>query len=159
VVIFLLDCYICGAFQYSAEQDKNNTLAKPSIEGSKTIKDSLPQHTDNFLEKSKIKGKSILEAKQEYKGFLLIKCGHCGKIKGFCIKTSISEFICDCGGKTELKDLKAVFLNCKCGRNYKYYTNVTDETFETKCLNCGSPIDLKFNNRRNNYVTIADRMD
>lgn len=93
---------------------------------------------------------------EEYKGFLLIKCKHCGKLKGFCAKTPISEFSCECGGKTELHGLKMAHLHCKCGSNWKYKTNVTEEKFEYNCLNCGSPVDMELNSRRNTYVTITD---
>lgn len=93
---------------------------------------------------------------EEYKGFLLIKCEHCGKIKGFCAKTPIRDFSCECGGKTELHDLKMAYLHCKCGSNWKYKTNVTEEKFEYNCLNCGSPVDMELNSRRNTYVTISD---
>ncbi len=93
---------------------------------------------------------------EEHKGFLLIKCRHCGKIKGFCAKTPIKEFSCECGGKTELHDLKMAHLHCKCGSNWKYKTNITEEKFEYNCLNCGSPVDMELNSRRNTYVTISD---
>ncbi len=93
---------------------------------------------------------------QEYRGFLLIKCKHCGKIKGFCTKNPISEFTCECGGKTELHDLKPAFLKCKCGSQYKYKTNITAETFDYNCLHCGSPVDMELNSRRNTYVTVSD---
>lgn len=96
------------------------------------------------------------EEPQEYRGFLLIKCNHCGKIKGFCAKNPISQFTCECGGKTELHDLKPAFLKCKCGSQYKYKTNVTDERFDYGCLNCGSPVDMELNSRRNTYVTVSD---
>lgn len=93
---------------------------------------------------------------EEYRGFLLVKCKHCGKVKGFCAKTPITEYTCECGGKTELHDLKPAFLNCKCGGRYKYKTNITDEKFDYACLNCGSPVDMELNSRRNTYVTISD---
>lgn len=93
---------------------------------------------------------------EEYKGFLLIKCKHCGKLKGFCAKTPIREFSCECGGKTELHDLKMAHLHCKCGSHWKYKTNVTEEKIEYNCLNCGSPVDMELNSRRNTYVTITD---
>lgn len=93
---------------------------------------------------------------EEYRGFLLIKCEHCGKLKGFCAKTPISEFTCECGSKTKLHNLKPAYLKCKCGGQYKYKTNATDETFGYNCLNCGNPIDLEMNSRKNTYVTIAD---
>jgi hypothetical protein len=91
---------------------------------------------------------------EEYRGFLLIKCKHCGKLKGFCAKNNITEYTCDCGEKTELHDLKPAFLKCKCGGDYKYKTNATDERFEYNCLSCGSPVDMELNSRRNTYVTI-----
>ena len=93
---------------------------------------------------------------EEYRGFLLIKCEHCGKIRGFCAKTPTTEHRCECGGRTKLHDLKPAYLKCKCGGQYKYKTNITDETFEYNCLNCGSPVDLELNSRRNTYVTISD---
>lgn len=93
---------------------------------------------------------------EEYKGFLLIKCKHCGQIKGFCAKTPINEFSCECGGKTELHDLKIAHLHCRCGSHWKYKTNITEEKFEYNCLNCGSPVDMELNSRRNTYVTIQD---
>lgn len=93
---------------------------------------------------------------KEYKGFLLIKCKHCGTLKGFCAKTPISEFTCECGEKTKLHDLKPAYLKCKCGGQFKYKTNETAEAFDYHCLHCGSPVDLELNNRRNTYVTIAD---
>lgn len=93
---------------------------------------------------------------EEYKGFLMIKCEKCGTVKGFCAKTPISEYKCECGGKTKLHDLKMVHLHCKCGSHFKYKTNITDERFEYNCLTCGSPVDLELNGRRNTYVTIGD---
>lgn len=35
------------------------------------------------------------EEPTEYKGFLLIKCESCGKMKGFCAKTPISRYKCN----------------------------------------------------------------
>ena len=91
----------------------------------------------------------------EYRGFLLIKCEKCGKIKGFCTKTTTSRHRCECGHLTELKDLKRAYLECKCGGHYKYNTNITDDVFDFPCLNCGSPVDMELNKRRNTYVTVG----
>lgn len=94
---------------------------------------------------------------EEYKGFLLIKCEHCGKVRGFCSKTPITSSKCDCGGRTELHGLKRAFLKCsKCGNQFKYQTNITDEVFDYACLNCGSPVDLQLNKRGDTYVTIGE---
>lgn len=91
---------------------------------------------------------------EEYKGFLLIRCEECGKLKGFCAKQPMSEYRCDCGHTTELHALKAAHLKCKCGSSFTYNTNITDEQFDYPCLNCGSPVDLALNRRRDTYITV-----
>lgn len=91
---------------------------------------------------------------EEYRGFLLIKCQHCGKVKGFCSKTPMSKYTCECGKVTPLHGLKPAHLHCKCGSYWKYKTNITDETFDYNCLNCGNPVSMQLNSRRNTYVTI-----
>lgn len=77
---------------------------------------------------------------ESYKGFLLIKCEECGKIKGFCSKHEITYHQCECGHRTELRDLRPMHLNCKCGNHYKYMTNIQDENFEYTCFNSGCQI-------------------
>lgn len=92
---------------------------------------------------------------EEYKGFLLIKCEHCGKLRGFCAKTPISKTTCDCGHTIELHDLKPLYLECgKCGSRFKYKTNADTEELEYPCLQCGSPVDLELNKRSTAYVTV-----
>lgn len=92
-----------------------------------------------------------------YKGFLLIKCEHCGEVKGFCAKIPASRNACSkCGKVTELRGLKPLHLKCKCGSEFTYRTNMTDETFDWPCLNCGSPVDLELNRRGDTYVTVGD---
>lgn len=92
---------------------------------------------------------------EEYKGFLLIKCEHCGKLRGFCTKTPISKTTCDCGHAIELHDLKALHLECgKCGGKFTYKTNADTEELEYPCLQCGSPVDMVLNRRGTTYVTV-----
>lgn len=92
----------------------------------------------------------------KYKGFMYIKCEHCGETRGFCAKQPIDEYRCDeCGGKTKLKDLRRMFLDCECGSHYKYYTNETAEVVTNNCINCGSPVDMMLNSRRTAYVSIG----
>lgn len=93
----------------------------------------------------------------KYKGFLLIKCQHCGKLKGFCAKTQIDMYICDCGVKTPIQNLVHATASCKCGKKWLYRTNADDQMIEVDCIQCGSPIDLVWNARRGMYVTLQDR--
>lgn len=92
---------------------------------------------------------------EEYRGFLLIKCDRCGKVHGFCSKTAITSSRCECGQSIELRSLRPVHLKCKCGREFTYKTNITEERFDYPCLNCGSPVDLELNKRGDTYVTIG----
>lgn len=92
----------------------------------------------------------------KYKGFLYIKCDHCGEVRGFCAKQPIDEYRCsECGGKTKLKGLRRMFLNCECGKSYRYYTNETAEVVTNNCINCGTPVDMMLNSRRTAYTTIG----
>lgn len=97
------------------------------------------------------------ERKRRHKGFLLIKCQHCGKLKGFCAKTPIHTYICDCGGKTPIQNLVPANASCKCGKTWGYRTNANDEMLEINCIECGSPIDMIWNARRGIYATLQDR--
>lgn len=96
------------------------------------------------------------EGPQLYKGFLLVKCEKCGKLRGFCAKAPTSYSKCECGHRTELRDLKPAYLKCKCGSVFKYKTNVSEEVFDFPCLKCGNPVDLQLNKRGNAYVTIGE---
>lgn len=96
------------------------------------------------------------EEPQLYKGFLLVKCEKCGKLRGFCAKTPTAYSKCECGHRTEPHDLRPVFLKCKCGSVFKYKTNVTEEIFDFPCLKCGNPVDLQLNKRGTAYVTIGE---
>lgn len=92
--------------------------------------------------------------KAEYKGFLYLQCEECKKFKGFMPKSPISDYHCDCGHTTHLKDMKALYVTCKCGSEFKYLTNSKDEYVTIDCLNCGAPVDLEYHSRNHNYTTI-----
>lgn len=86
-----------------------------------------------------------------YKGFLYIQCESCGHTKGFMPKTPITRFTCDCGHTTQLHDMVPLKTSCKCGKNFNYLTNMKDTMFTMECLNCQSPIDMEFNEKRKEY--------
>lgn len=99
---------------------------------------------------------TVKEEEEGYKGFLLVECQHCGRRKGFCTKKRITEYRCECGEYTQLKNMIPAHLECKCGKTYKYMTNITDREFEFDCLTCGNPVALKLNKRQTAYVTVGD---
>lgn len=96
--------------------------------------------------------------KNEYKGFLYLVCEDCGKMKGFMPKTPITKYRCDCGHITYLKDMKAMRVECKCGAKFKYTTNAKGNVLSIDCYNCGSPVDLEYHERKQEYVTIKEEM-
>lgn len=90
-----------------------------------------------------------------YSGFLHIKCQYCGKERTFCSKYKIKSCKCkECGEKTELKDLVQLYINCECGMSRRYFTNQTEAAFDVKCINCGQPVAVKYNKKKNLYETI-----
>lgn len=148
----------------TGQEEKEETPARPASipqEPPKTIKpkDKPRSRVESLF--GDFRGSSVSQEEkgepaepEEYRGFLLIKCQHCGKVKGFCSKTPMSKYTCECGKVTPLRGLKPAHLHCKCGSCWKYKTNITDETFDYNCLNCGNPVSMQLNNRRNTYVTI-----
>lgn len=92
----------------------------------------------------------------KYKGFLFIKCEHCGETRGFNAKVPIDEYKCsECGGKTKLIGLRPAHLDCECGKHWKYQTNETADVLTINCINCGQPVDMMLNSRRTAYVSIG----
>lgn len=92
----------------------------------------------------------------KYKGFLFIKCEHCGETRGFNAKVPIDEYKCsECGGKTKLIGLRPAHLDCECGKHWKYQTNETADVLTINCINCGRPVDMMLNSRRTAYVSIG----
>lgn len=89
-----------------------------------------------------------------YKGFLYIRCQGCGRIRGFCTKEPLSAHKCTCGHETVLKDLIPLCLNCECGKQFNYQTNIEEFLFDMNCINCGSPVPIKWNKAKRSYETI-----
>ncbi|WAJ24033.1 hypothetical protein [Lacrimispora xylanolytica] len=92
----------------------------------------------------------------KYKGFMYIKCPVCGKEKGLCMKKEADHYHCDsCGKRSEFeKPLVPLFVNCECGRRFKYLTNMMESLFDINCLDCGAPVAVKWNEDKQIYETI-----
>lgn len=93
-----------------------------------------------------------------YKGFLMVKCEECGAVKAFCAKQETYGFRCDeCGYETPLEKLRPMFMKCKCGKEFRYKTNLTDRYVTHTCISCHAPVDMELNRRETAYVTIEER--
>ena len=93
------------------------------------------------------------EQQGPWRGFLIIKCEHCGKVRAFNAKREIYAYRCGCGEETPLSDLKPLYLRCKCGGDFRYKTNLQVEHTEHKCINCGNMVKIRLNDRGTAYVT------
>ena len=91
-----------------------------------------------------------------YKGFLYIKCPECGTAKGFNSRNGLSGYRCsECGAYTPFTEaLKELYVNCECGDRFKYMTNMEEPLFDIQCLNCGNPVAVKWNDKRERYETM-----
>ena len=95
------------------------------------------------------------EQRQGYSGFLYIKCPECGEARAFCSKHELTFYKCpDCGTKTPLDDMKPLYINCECGGRSRYLTNEDEFAFDVNCIECGSPVAVKYNRRKKIYETI-----
>lgn len=95
-------------------------------------------------------------ATEKYRGFLYIKCADCGHVHAFCSKYDLSYHKCpECGAKTELSGLIPMYLSCECGKMSTYMTNVDEFAFDIDCIECGSPVSVKYNSHKNIIETIV----
>ena len=96
------------------------------------------------------------QSKYEYKGFLYIHCPECGAERGLCSKKGKHSIHCDvCGCNEEFKEpLIPMYVKCECGSSFKYMTNKKEEMFDMECINCKSPVPMKYNGKKGCYETI-----
>ena len=148
---------------YKQEKPKqkvsNISVVQDARERNETVNmnpaDELKQ--DKIQEVSEEEAAPPLEYSTGFGGFLYIKCPECGKIKGFCAKTRLNNFRCECGCVTKLKNLVPLYMNCECGRNSRYLTNMEEEAFDIECYDCGAPVAVEWNEKKRQYETMRNR--
>lgn len=91
-----------------------------------------------------------------HSGFLYIKCEHCKAERAYCQKIPSEYSICKrCGSRTYFTVLlKQILVSCECGQRSRYLTNMTDDMFDIQCIDCGSPVAVKYNQKTKCYETI-----
>ncbi len=95
---------------------------------------------------------------KQYRGFLQIRCEHCGKIRAYCSNYPVTYHKCECGHKTDLHDLKPLYANCECGQRSYYRTNIEDPILDVNCISCGAPVAVEWNAKKKSYRTIKDQL-
>lgn len=130
----------------STESDKSNMEQAHRESETITERENIPEAKDYDM------------TRRGYSGFLLIRCKHCGEIKGFYGKAQITKYKCnDCGGSTDLNKLKVLWMNCECGNRMKYLTNMTDRMFDVTCNRCGNPVAVEWNDKKEVYQPIGEK--
>lgn len=151
--------YMMGYAQQHVIQKTENAEGE-----SKTLQAKAPETSiykldngENITKKWEEDKSQLIRTDGKYTGFLLIRCEECGDVRGFCSKKPIDTYICnECGHQTQLANMRAAYLDCECGRHFKYMTNETSEVITWNCLDCGREIDAMLNSRRTAYTTVSD---
>ena len=154
--------------QVSAEESEteppisNDTDKKQEKENSEVIENPVPSPTSaGEPVEPTAESESAEESETEppkYRGFMLIKCAHCGEVKGFNARAELSSYKCDCDGETPLGKLHPLTALCECGKRWRYLTNITEDSFEMNCLHCGSPIPVFWNESKKKYETLLEQL-
>lgn len=98
----------------------------------------------------------LAQEPEQYKGFLIIKCDHCGNVHAFCAKLPMSVYRCkECGQRTPLTDMHHLRLICECGARFSYTTNITEKQTDITCFKCGAPVVVEWNEKLQKYTTIG----
>lgn len=99
------------------------------------------------------------EPEPGYRGFLLMECGKCGRLKGFNAKEPVTENTCrDCGHVTVLKDVVRADLYCPvCKKTWRYKTNTTQPDLSCACINCGTRMRSRWNKRLRCYLPVTEK--
>lgn len=90
-----------------------------------------------------------------YRGFLMVECEECGRIKCTCAKRETYSHKCECGHVTALEKMRFAYMECKCGKKAVYRTNCTGKIATGNCVECQAPVDLELNRSGSAFVTIV----
>lgn len=91
-----------------------------------------------------------------YGGYLYMKCPACGKTRGFCAKTRLNHYRCECGAVTRMERMVPLYMKCECGRQARYLTNMTETEFDVDCYDCGAPVAVAWNEKKWMYETMKE---
>ena len=93
-----------------------------------------------------------------YKGFLYIKCPHCGEVKGYFTRNEMEYYFCkECEVTTYFdQPLNPLYVRCECGKGIRYMTNMQESAFDINCLECGAPVAVHWNAKKKLYETIRE---
>ena len=138
-------CEDCEEDEDCGDEMQEDTDTGPEETGEETDQEHPEAGGDpDFLE----------EMAPKYKGLMCIECSRCGLTRFFNQKTPTDSYCCECGNRTVFRNMRKIVVSCKCGKNWRYWTNSTKKHISLRCPNCGAPIDAVLNERRNRYQNV-----
>lgn len=148
-----------GCLEESPKDDSYEIILKPEETVQEEQKVEQPEEVSEEKPAENIWGgvekEGAFDKGNKIKGFVYIKCAHCGAISGRCLKKPQDLFVCpECGEETELKELRDLSVKCECGKTFVYHTNLKIKMFDINCLECGSPVAVFWNEKKEKYETM-----
>lgn len=147
---------------------RDTPVADPDDETGKDVAQTQKPATEPLIEPERREGMTPLRMRsggereaaekptRKYTGFLYIRCGVCGHIRAFCVKTPLAVYHCaECGGWTSLTNMSRLKIRCECGAEHRYFTNVVTNQMDVACFSCGAPVAVEWNGKRLRYDTIG----
>lgn len=133
-----------------------DTLLKPKATKANEVLTIIPPVDAVPPEEVKLVQEDTLGETYKYKGFMHLICPKCGHVRGFCTKDEVSQSTCrSCGHTWDFNEpLYPLYIDCECGAHYKYLTNCKEYAFDINCLNCGTPVAVKWHVAKRIYETI-----
>ena len=97
--------------------------------------------------------KIIAKAQKGIKDFCISNALYVGEKKDFVRRMVLLIMNVNADIKTHLEDLKPMYVHCDCGKDFKYLTNMDQDTFNYKCINCGDIVKIRINKRGTAHTT------
>lgn len=94
---------------------------------------------------------------QPWSGFVYIRCEHCGTERALRFKIPTNSYYCKtCARNTHLTVQTKAFVNCECGANASYSTNMVEEMFDIPCYTCGRPNTVEYRGAHGKYYPVTN---
>lgn len=95
-------------------------------------------------------------SEQGYRGFLLVRCGGCGRVYAYNARDGVTESACrECGYVTPLQMLAQANFECpSCGAKWNYKTNLVEKDATCRCIKCGAEMRARWHKKLRKYIPV-----
>lgn len=95
-------------------------------------------------------------SEQGYRGFLLVRCGGCGRVYAYNAREEATESTCrECGHVTPLQMLAQASFKCpSCKETWNYKTNLVEADATCRCILCGAEMHARWHKKLRKYIPV-----